>query len=191
LVGIFKVLNLLFSQKLADAWISLPNNNPMFAGESPLAYMVKRRAGGNDAVASVVELTRSRRVKLPPVVHLRQDDTHHLVPRQYALDKQRPLSRLADDAADLSSITELERSTDNRVLAESGLLPGISIHELVFGVPYAHIVNAAFTYAHPTGSRFNGPERSAWYAAFRLENFASRSGLSSSQRASGDQLASS
>jgi hypothetical protein len=30
-------------------------------------------------------------------------------------------------------------------------------------------VNAAFTYAHPTGSRFNGPERGAWYAAFRLE----------------------
>jgi RES domain-containing protein len=25
------------------------------------------------------------------------------------------------------------------------------------------------TYAHPTGSRFNGPERGAWYAAFRLE----------------------
>ena len=48
-------------------------------------------------------------------------------------------------------------------------MPGISIHELVFGVPYAHIVNAAFTYAHPTGSRFNGPERGAWYAAFRLE----------------------
>jgi len=79
------------------------------------------------------------------------------------------LSRLAADAADLSSIIELERSTDNRVLGESGLLPGISIHELVFGIPYAHIVNAAFTYAHPTGSRFTGPERDAWYAAFRPE----------------------
>lgn len=130
-------------------------------------------------------------MKLPPVVHLRQDDTHHLVPRQYALAEQSPLSRLADDAADFSSITELERSTDNRVLGESGLLPGISIHELVFGVPYAHIVNPAFTYAHPTGSRFNDPERGAWYAAFRLETSSSRSGLSSSQRASGDQLASS
>jgi RES domain-containing protein len=30
-------------------------------------------------------------------------------------------------------------------------------------------VNTAFTYAHPTGSRFNGPERGAWYAAFRLD----------------------
>ena len=95
-------------------------------------------------------------MKFPRVVHLRQDDTHHLLPRQYARDEQCPLSRLADDAADLSSITELERSTDNRVLGESALLPGISIHELVFGVSYAHIVSAAFTDAHPTGSRFNG-----------------------------------
>jgi hypothetical protein len=108
-------------------------------------------------------------VKLPSFFRLRQDDTHRLVPRQYALDEQGPLSRLADDEDELSGLTELERSTDNRVLGESGLLPGISIHELVFGVPYAHIVNAAFTYAHPTGSRFNGPERGAWYAAFRLE----------------------
>ena len=97
-----------------------------------------------------------RRMKLPPVVHLRQHDTHHLLPRRYARDEQCSLSRLADDAADLSSITELQRSTDNRVLGESGLLPGISIHELVIGVPYAHIVSAAFTDAHPTGSRFNG-----------------------------------
>ena len=77
-------------------------------------------------------------MKLPPIVQLRHDDTHRLVPRQYARDEQRPLSRLADDEAELSALTELERSTDNRVLGESGLLPGISIHELVFGVPYAH-----------------------------------------------------
>jgi hypothetical protein len=108
-------------------------------------------------------------VKLPSFIRLRQDDTHRLVPRQYALDEQGPLSRLANDEDELSALTALERSTDNCVLGESGLLPGISIHELVFGVPYAHIVNAAFTYAHPAGSRFNGPERGAWYAAFRLE----------------------
>lgn len=48
-------------------------------------------------------------------------------------------------------------------------MPGIGIHELVFGVSYAHIVNAAFTYAHPGGSRFNGRDRGAWYAAFQLE----------------------
>lgn len=108
-------------------------------------------------------------MKLPPLTQLRQDDTHRLVPSKYALDEQSGLSRLADDNRELSAISELERSTDNRVLGESGLLPGIGIQELVFGVSYSHIVNAAFTYAHPGGSRFNGPNRGAWYAAFRLE----------------------
>jgi hypothetical protein len=107
-------------------------------------------------------------MKLPPLVRLRQDDTHRLLPSQYAAE-QGALSRLADDDSEFAALTELERSTDNRVLGESGLLPGIGIHELVFGVSYAHIVNAAFTYARPMGSRFNGPERGAWYAAFRLE----------------------
>jgi RES domain len=108
-------------------------------------------------------------MNLPPAVQLRQDDAHRLVPSKYTLDEQGALSRLADNESELAALTELDRSTDNRLLGESGLLPSIGIHELVFGVSYAHIVNAAFTYAHPTGSRFNGPERGAWHAAFRLE----------------------
>ena len=31
------------------------------------------------------------------------------------------------------------------------------------------IVNAAFCHAYPLGSRFNGPERGAWHAAFEPE----------------------
>jgi len=58
LVGVFKALNTLYSQKLADAWISLPNNNPMFAGEAPLSYMVK---GGQPAMIRVRQLLDSRR----------------------------------------------------------------------------------------------------------------------------------
>jgi hypothetical protein len=108
-------------------------------------------------------------VKVPAVIQLRQDDTHRLVPSKYALDEPSALSRLVDEESELRQLSELDRSTDSRVLGESGLLPGIGIHELVFGVTYAHIVNAAFTYAHPAGSRFNGAERGAWYAALRLE----------------------
>ncbi len=108
-------------------------------------------------------------MKPPPALRLRQDDTHRLVPSRYALDEQRSLRRLADEGSELDALIDLERASDNRVLGESGLLPGIGIHELVFGVSYARIVNAAFTYAHPVGSRFNGPDRGAWYAAFRLE----------------------
>ncbi|WP_211250312.1 RES family NAD+ phosphorylase [Fodinicurvata fenggangensis] len=48
-------------------------------------------------------------------------------------------------------------------------MPGIGRDELVFGVSYAGIVNAAFTHTHPLGSRFNGPDRGVWYAGFELE----------------------
>ena len=64
---------------------------------------------------------------------------------------------------------ELEGATNERLLGETGLLPGITVRELVFGLSYSHIVNAAFTHASPLGSRFNGPDRGAWYAAFSLE----------------------
>jgi hypothetical protein len=59
LVGIFKALNHLYSQKLADAWISLPNTNPMFAGDTPLLYMIK---GGQPAIMRVRQLLDARRV---------------------------------------------------------------------------------------------------------------------------------
>src|SRR5208337_3394580 len=32
LIGIYKALNILYGQKLADTWIVLPNVNPMFGG---------------------------------------------------------------------------------------------------------------------------------------------------------------
>src|SRR6266542_4232776 len=39
--GMFKALNILYSAKLADAWVQRPNTNPIFGGESPLAHMLK------------------------------------------------------------------------------------------------------------------------------------------------------
>jgi hypothetical protein len=76
------------------------------------------------------------------------------------------LTRLTDDVADLNALFELEGATNDRLLGEAGLLPGITVRELIFGLSYSHIVNAAFTHPNPAGSRFNGPERGAWYAAF-------------------------
>ena len=58
LTGIFQGLNLLYSQKLADRWIQLPNENPMFGGETPLTYMIK---GGLPAMLRVRQLLDSRR----------------------------------------------------------------------------------------------------------------------------------
>ena len=38
----------------------------------------------------------------------------------------------------------------------------------MFAVPHASVINAAFCHPNPLGSRFNGPDRGAWYAAFAL-----------------------
>jgi hypothetical protein len=58
LLGIFKALNILYSKKLADAWVQLPNANPMFGGESPLFLMIK---GGVPAMLRVRQLVDARR----------------------------------------------------------------------------------------------------------------------------------
>ncbi len=58
LLGVFKALRILYSAKLADAWISLPNTNPMFAGEAPVNYMIK---GGMPALVRVRQLLDARR----------------------------------------------------------------------------------------------------------------------------------
>lgn len=103
----------------------------------------------------------------PSVTFIRQDDTHRLILSRFS--DEHALARLSGSEHDLHEIIELDGATDDRLAAEQNLIPGISIHELLFGVPYAHVVNAAFAHAHPAGSRFNGPDRGAWYVAFELE----------------------
>ena len=108
-------------------------------------------------------------MKSPKLVYLEGNGTHRLIPYRYS-DRGRPvLSLLAEDDDDLlKDLTELEGATNDRLLGESGRLPGITAIELVSGFHLAHIVNASFTHANPSGSRFNGPARGAWYAAFAM-----------------------
>ncbi len=108
-------------------------------------------------------------MNLPRTSLIRQYDTHRLIPAKYSASGDSVLVRAAASDADLPQIFDLDNATNDRLLAENGLLPGVSVHELVFGVPYYRIVNAAFCHAHPLGSRFNGPDRGAWYGAFELD----------------------
>jgi hypothetical protein len=57
LIGIYKALNSLYSQKLADAWMTLPNTNPMLAGNSPLTYV---KQGGIPALLRLRQLLDAR-----------------------------------------------------------------------------------------------------------------------------------
>ena len=58
LIGMFRALNILYSRKLADKWVSVANTNPMFEGEAPLNYMIK---GGVPALVRVRQLLDARR----------------------------------------------------------------------------------------------------------------------------------
>jgi hypothetical protein len=57
LIGIFKALHILYSDKLAHSWVQLPNKNPIFRGQTPLAYMLK---GGIPTMQTVRRLLDSR-----------------------------------------------------------------------------------------------------------------------------------
>jgi RES domain-containing protein len=109
-------------------------------------------------------------MKSPKQVKVERDLTHRLIPYRYS-DRGKPiLNLLAQDDDDLlSDLTELEGATNDRLLGESGRLPGVSAIELVSGFRLAHIVNASFTHSDPLGGRFNSGGRGAWYAAFEMQ----------------------
>jgi hypothetical protein len=105
----------------------------------------------------------------PPVRHVSRVDTHRLIPSKYLTGGDSVFTRIADDDDHLAAIFELDDATNERLLAQRGLTPGIGPEELLAAVPNASVVNAAFCHPHPLGSRFNGPDRGAWYAAYELE----------------------
>jgi len=106
---------------------------------------------------------------LPKLTSLRQFDTCRLLPSRFADVEDSVLAPLAADDATLRDLFDLDNATNERLRGEAGLLPGIGMDELVFGVPNFRIINAAYTYARPEGSRFNDGERGAWYCAFDAE----------------------
>ena len=58
LVGIFKALNIIYSEELADKWMQLPNKNRIFGGMTPNDYLIH---GGLPAFATVRKLLDARR----------------------------------------------------------------------------------------------------------------------------------
>ena len=106
---------------------------------------------------------------LPPRSAIAFKDTRRLIQSKYSPKEDSVLTRLAPDEEMLRNLFQLESRTNDRLEAELGLLPGIGPQELVVNVPYASVINAAFTHAHPAGSRFNGPFRGAWYAAKSIQ----------------------
>jgi hypothetical protein len=100
----------------------------------------------------------------PPLRFFHYEDFHRLIPSRYS-ESGTVLSALADNAQEIEDLILLVGATNDRVQSEQWGFIGISTFELVYGIPNAHVVNAAFTHANETGSRFSDHTRGAWYAA--------------------------
>jgi hypothetical protein len=96
-----------------------------------------------------------------------QSGTHRLVPAKYSTKSV--LDSLSLPSHVIADLSELDAATNERKVAELGGNAAISPRELLFGVPEAHIVNAAFSHPGPAGGRFNDARRGAWYAGVALE----------------------
>lgn len=104
----------------------------------------------------------------PSVREFSQQGMHRLIPSRYS-ETGTVLEEVTADDAMLADAARLDAATNERVEGELNGLSGISHFELVYGIPNAHIVRAAFLHPGPFGSRFNDTTRGAWYAAKRIE----------------------
>jgi RES domain-containing protein len=93
---------------------------------------------------------------------------HRLIPSRYS-ESGTVLEEVAGDAAMLADAARLDAATNERIQGELYGLSGISHFELVYGIPNAAIIRAAFLHPGPFGSRFNDTTRGAWYAAKAVE----------------------
>ncbi len=103
---------------------------------------------------------------MPPVARARLLNTCRLVPSLY------PTTGILDTVAspeDLPVIFELESWTNDRISTELGIIHRIPEEEWVTGRPMASVIMAAFCHPRPTGGRFSGPDRGAWYAGTEIE----------------------
>jgi hypothetical protein len=108
----------------------------------------------------------SRKTVWPQSIEVDWRKTHRLIVATYVDDAEPFFAALAESDDDVTALTELAGATNQRLAAQAGQLPsGIGPDELLFAVPYSKIVNAAFTYPSPSGSRFSDNTRGAWYAA--------------------------
>lgn len=105
-------------------------------------------------------------MRVPPLTLVRQLDTWRLLPSRFADQEDSVLAPLSNSASHLKDLFDLDNATNQRLSAERGAMSGIGVDELVFGVPNFRIINAAYAYPRPEGSRFNTGERGAWYCAF-------------------------
>src|SRR5215472_4111217 len=58
IVGIYKALHILLPDELANRWVTQPNDNPLFRGQTPVDFMVRAGIPGLQQVRSLVDAER-------------------------------------------------------------------------------------------------------------------------------------
>jgi hypothetical protein len=58
IVGIYKALHILLPDNLADRWVTQPNDNLLFRGQTPADYMVRAGIPGLQQVRSLLDAER-------------------------------------------------------------------------------------------------------------------------------------
>ena len=58
LIGIYKALNIYFTQPWSDRWVTLENRGPLFAGHTPLDYMLRHGQPGMVQVRRLLDAWR-------------------------------------------------------------------------------------------------------------------------------------
>lgn len=100
---------------------------------------------------------------MPALLRLAPRDTIRLIPTGRL--KPSVLLPLTRNHGELMDIQALEMATSARLMEQQ--MP--TVDELVFDRPNHSLINAAFCYPRPNGSRFNPGSRGAWYAGFTAE----------------------
>src|SRR5580693_306628 len=71
-------------------------------------------------------LTTTRDAMSIPTTRVRRRDTHRFIQSKYSPKEDSVLTRIADDAGHLAHLFEFDNATNDRLLAEREMLPGIS-----------------------------------------------------------------
>jgi Protein of unknown function (DUF2384) len=58
IIGIFKALNIYFGKPWADRWVVLANRGPMFAGQTPIDYMLRHGQPGMVQIRRMLDAWR-------------------------------------------------------------------------------------------------------------------------------------
>lgn len=105
---------------------------------------------------------------IPPLCFIEALNTSRLIPSMYSPNEESVISRIAR-GNDLRTGFALDDWSNDRLQIEAAQFDRIDERELVKGIPYASVINAAYCHSHEEGNRFSVFDRNAWYAALSVE----------------------